>query len=109
MCLRVSIAKSEACLAPKDGISPYASAVLVVSVLHHASSGFYCYGRYMWTHEMGYLLGCLGSSFFAVGALYCVMFAGDKAMVSRYHHFDQSTSGFPFQNSESYRAKKKAL
>lgn len=42
-------------------------------------------------------------------ALYCVLFAGDPAMTSRYHKFDQGTSGFPFKNSQSYRAKKKAL
>lgn len=41
--------------------------------------------------------------------MYCVMFAGDKAMISKYHKFDQSTSGFPFTNSQSYRSKKKAL
>lgn len=78
-------------------------------MLHHAAAGFYCYGRYSWTGGTGYLLGCLGSSFMAIFALYCVMFAGDAAMTSRYHKFDQGTSGFPFKNSQSYRAKKKAL
>lgn len=95
--------------APANGISPYASAVMVVSTMYHASAGFYCYGRYSWTHETGYLLGAIGSGIFATFALYCVMFAGDKAMISKYHKFDQSTSGFPFKNSESYRSKKKAL
>lgn len=97
------------CAAPANGISPYASAVMVVSTMYHASAGFYCYGRYSWTHETGYLLGAIGSGIFATFALYCVMFAGDKAMISKYHKFDQSTSGFPFKNSESYRSKKKAL
>ena len=96
-------------VAPQEGISPYASAVLVVATLHHASSGFYCYVRYTWTQETGYLLGCIGSSLFFAMGLYCIMFAGDKAMISKYHKFDQSTSGFPFKNTESYRAKKKAL
>ncbi|KAH6898431.1 hypothetical protein B0T10DRAFT_555749 [Thelonectria olida] len=95
--------------AKPDEISPYANAALVISTVHHATAAFYCYSRYSWTGEMGYVLGCLGSSIFGAFALYCVMFAGDKAMTSRYHHFDQSTSGFPFKNSESYRAKKKAL
>ncbi|CAI6051156.1 hypothetical protein V2G26_014263 [Clonostachys chloroleuca] len=95
--------------APQDGISPYASAVLIVSIFHHTSSALYCYGRYTYTGETGFMLGLLGSGFFAIFALYCVMFAGDKAMISKYHKFDQSTSGFPFKNSESYRAKKKAL
>jgi hypothetical protein len=83
--------------------------VLVVSIFYHASSGFYCYGRYSWTQETGYLLGCIGSGVLFAMGLYCVLFAGDKAMISRYHRFDQSTSGFPFKNSESYRSKKKAL
>ncbi|KAM5355812.1 hypothetical protein ACJ41O_002458 [Fusarium nematophilum] len=89
--------------------SPYASAAILISTLHHASSAFYCYGRFAWTRETGYLLGCVGSFVLAAWGLYCVMFAGDKAMTSRYHKFDQSTSGFPFKNSQSYRAKKKAL
>lgn len=55
------------------------------------------------------MLGCIGSSALAVFGLYCVMFAGDSAMISKHHRFDQSTSGFPFKNAESYRAKKKAL
>lgn len=82
---------------------------MIVSALHHAASGFYCYGRFLWTGETGYLLGCIGSSIFGVFGLYCVMFAGDSAMVSKYHHYDQSTSGFPFKNAQSYRSKKKAL
>ncbi|KAF4455492.1 hypothetical protein F53441_2282 [Fusarium austroafricanum] len=89
--------------------SPYASAAVLISTLHHASSSFYCYGRYSWTGETGFLLGCVGSAIFATFGTYCVMFAGDKAMTSRYHKFDQSTSGWPFKNSQSYRAKKKAL
>jgi hypothetical protein len=95
--------------APASGISPYANAVILVSLFHHASSAFYCYSRYSWTGETGYLLGCLGSATFTAFGLLCVMFAGDKAMTSKYHHFDQSTSGFPFKNTQSYRAKKKAL
>ncbi|KAI5466135.1 hypothetical protein BGZ63DRAFT_123440 [Mariannaea sp. PMI_226] len=92
-----------------DEISPYASAAILISTFHHASAAFYCYGRYSWSGEMGFALGCLSSSIFASFGMYCVMFAGDKAMTSRYHRFDQGTSGFPFKNSESYRAKKKAL
>ncbi|KAF4124009.1 hypothetical protein GMORB2_5725 [Geosmithia morbida] len=94
---------------PKSGISPYANAVLIVATLHHAPASIYCYWRYNGTGQMGFLLGSLGSGFFAAGALYCVMFAGDQAMISKHHRFDQSTSGFPFSNSTSYRAKKKAL
>ncbi|KAF7546687.1 hypothetical protein G7046_g9231 [Stylonectria norvegica] len=95
--------------APADKISPYANAAVVVSTLHHLSSAFYCYARYAWTGEMGYVLGCAGSGVFVAFGLYCVMFADDKAMISKYHKFDQSTSSFPFKNSESYRSKKKAL
>lgn len=101
--------RAETVSAPKSGVSPYASAALVVSVLHHGSAGIYCYTRFLWGGDMGFVLGCIGSSVLTVWALYCVVFAGDEAMTSRYHKFDQSTSGFPFKNSESYRAKKKAL
>ncbi|KAF5241336.1 hypothetical protein FAUST_4018 [Fusarium austroamericanum] len=96
-------------VAPDGAPSPYAAAAVLISTLHHVSSAFYCYGRYAWTDETGFLLGCAGSTIFATFGIYCVLFAGDKAMTSRYHKFDQSTSGFPFSNSQSYRAKKKAL
>jgi hypothetical protein len=92
-----------------DAISPYASAALTITLIHHSCTAFHCYSRYTWTSETGFLLGLLGNSLFAFAALYCVMFAGDKAMISKYHKFDQGTSGFPFKNKESYRAKKKAL
>ncbi|KAH7170900.1 hypothetical protein EDB81DRAFT_183046 [Dactylonectria macrodidyma] len=95
--------------ASSEEVSPYASATILISTFHHASAAFYCYGRYTWTGESGYLFGCMGSAIFASFGLYCVMFAGDTAMVSRYHKFDQSTSGFPFKNTQSYRSKKKAL
>lgn len=97
----------------KDGtsnaISPYASAAIAISAVHHASAAAYCYGWYTWTSETGYLLGALGGGGLATAGFLCVLFAGDQAMVSRYHRFDQSTSGFPFGNSQSYRSKKKAL
>ncbi|KAM0564354.1 hypothetical protein ACHAPJ_000567 [Fusarium lateritium] len=95
--------------APEGAPSPYASAAVLISTLHHTTSAFYCYGRFAWTRETGFLLGCVGSAIFATFGLYCVLFAGDTAMTSRYHKFDQSTSGFPFKNSQSYRSKKKAL
>ncbi|KAF4991369.1 hypothetical protein FGRMN_7868 [Fusarium graminum] len=95
--------------APNSAPSPYASAAVLISTLHHVTSAFYCYARFAWTRETGFLLGCIGSAIFATFGVYCVMFAGDTAMTSRYHKFDQSTSGFPFKNSQSYRAKKKAL
>jgi len=95
--------------APRNGLSPYASAALTITVLHHTTAACYAYSRYAWTGQTGFVLGTLGSSFFAALGLYCIMFAGDKAMISRYHKFDQGTSGFPFKNKESYRSKKKAL
>ncbi|KAG9253267.1 uncharacterized protein F5Z01DRAFT_658343 [Emericellopsis atlantica] len=95
--------------APQNGLSPYASAALTIAVLHHTAAACYTYSRYAWTGQTGFILGTIGSSFFAALGLYCIMFAGDKAMISRYHKFDQGTSGFPFKNKESYRSKKKAL
>lgn len=96
-------------LAPEDAVSPFANAAIIITTFHHAVSAFYCYSHYAWAGQTGFLLGCLGSTAFATFGLYCVMFAGDKAMISKYHKFDQSTSGFPFKNKESYRSKKKAL
>ncbi|KAF4975915.1 hypothetical protein FZEAL_7388 [Fusarium zealandicum] len=107
--LPIDSSSKETATSSEDTPSPYASAAVLVSTLHNGLSAFHCYGRFAWTRETGYLLGCVGSGVFAAFGIYCVMFAGDKAMTSRYHKFDQSTSGFPFKNSQSYRSKKKAL
>ena len=90
-------------------MSPYANAVLLLSALHHVTSACYCYGRYSAIGQTAFLMGCLGSSTFAVLGLWCLLFADDKTKTSKYHHFDKHTSGFPFTNQESYRAKKKGL
>ncbi|KAL2757608.1 hypothetical protein ACRALDRAFT_1060938 [Sodiomyces alcalophilus JCM 7366] len=89
--------------------SPYADATILVSTLYHASVAFYCYGRYHWTGHTAYTVGCLGSAALASFGLWCLMFAGDKGRISKRTGFDKNTSGFPFKNSESYRAKKKGI
>ncbi|KAF6809404.1 hypothetical protein CMUS01_13688 [Colletotrichum musicola] len=94
---------------PPGTVSPYANAALVLTSLHHASAAFYCYGRYLRTGQTAFVLGCLGSSFFAVFGLWGLMFAGDKSRRSKKHGFDKDTSSFPFKNTESYRTKKKGL
>jgi len=107
---RCCIAKCNARpVAAPDAVSPYASAVLLLSAVYNSVSASYCYIRFYSTGQTGYLLGFLGSAVFGVYGLGCLMFAGDKSGISKYHHFDKHTSGFPFNNSESYRSKKKNL
>lgn len=90
-------------------MSPYANAVLLLSSAHNAVAASYAYGWFYSTGQTGFLLGCLGSAALAVFGLWCLMFAGDRSNISKYHHFDKATSGFPFKNSGSYRAKKRDL
>jgi hypothetical protein len=85
------------------------NAVLLLSAAHNAVAASSCYGWFYSTSQTGYLLGCIGSAFFACFGLCVLMFAGDKAMISKNHHFDQATSSWPFKNAESYKTKKKAL
>jgi len=90
-------------------VSPYATAVVLLSAAQQAISATYCYIRFNATGQTGYLLGALGGAALGVYGLGCLMFAGDKSGISKYHKFDKHTSGFPFNNAESYRAKKKNL
>ncbi|KAM0509407.1 hypothetical protein ACHAQF_006568 [Verticillium nonalfalfae] len=94
---------------PEGTASPYADAAVSVSALHHATSAFYCYSRWLHTGQTASVMGCLGSGVFAVFGLWFVMFAGSKGRHSKRTGFDKDTSGFPFKNSEAYRKKKKGL
>ncbi|KAJ0330522.1 hypothetical protein COL5a_003586, partial [Colletotrichum fioriniae] len=96
-------------LTPAGTVSPYANAALILSSIHHASAGFYCYSRWLRTGQTAFALGCLGSAILAVSGLWCLMFAGDKSRRSKKHGYDKDTSSFPFKNTESYRSKKKGL
>ena len=93
--------------APTGTISPYASAALVVSLLHQAAVAFYCYARFYMTGQTGYLLGCVGSATLSFFGLWCIMFGGDKGHISRRTGADKRTSGFPFTNAEAEKRKQK--
>ncbi|KAK0734380.1 hypothetical protein B0T26DRAFT_688270 [Lasiosphaeria miniovina] len=94
---------------PADTVSPYADAVVLVSMLYHASSTFYSYARWNGSGQMAYLLGCLGSSAFAAFGLGTLLFAGDKGRLSKRTGADKRTSGWPFKNSEADRKRPKHL
>jgi len=83
-----------------DTSSPYASAVFLITSLHHASAAFYCYVRLIPEYQTGYLLGCAGSALLAAFGLWAFMFAGDSHM-SRRTGADKRTSGWPFKNAEA--------
>ena len=78
-------------------------------MLYHASAAYYSYARFNSSDQMGYLLGCLGSSIFAFFGLWVVMFAGDKGRVSKRTGADKRTSGWPFKNAEADRKRSKDL
>lgn len=80
----------------EEGISPYASAVILVTTLHHASAAFYCWRKYSGTDQTGFLFGFAGSAFMAAFGLWCAMFGGDKTRLSKKTGADKRTSGFPF-------------
>ncbi len=95
--------------APVDAVSPYANAVLLLSALHNALAALYRDGWFDSPGRNAYLLGCLGSASFAFFGLWCLLFAGDKSRISKYHRLDKDTSSFPFTNRGAYSSKKKAL
>lgn len=92
-------------IAPGDQPSPFAKAVLLITTLHHGAAAFYCWTRYGGTGQTGFVLGFTGSTFLACFGLWCLMFAGEKARVSRRTGADKRTSGFPFANAEAEKRK----
>ena len=90
-----------------DPKAPYALPTMTVTSAFHAASAFYMYT--MWT-EVGtfaFGLGVLGSGFFSLVALWCILFASSDGRISRKTGADKRTSGFPFKNKEAASEKKK--
>lgn len=54
-------------------------------------------------------MGFIGSVTMGAFGLWCVLFGGDKARISKRTGADKRTSGFPFGNSEAEKRKKKGL
>jgi len=87
---------------PADAVSPYANAVLLVSMFYHATSAGYGYLRFNHSGgQIGYLLGSLGSAALAAFGLWIIMFAHDQKKLSKKTGADKRTSGFPFKNAEA--------
>ncbi len=80
----------------------------MISMMYHASAAFYGYARYNSTGQTGYVLGCIGSSIFAMFGLWVIMFASDKGHISKRTGADKRTSGWPFKNAEADKKKSKA-
>lgn len=86
--------------------TPYANAVVLMSMFYHALTAFYAYIRFNSTNgQVGYLLGSLGSGALATFALWILLFADDKGHISRRTGADKRTSGWPFKNSEADKRK----
>lgn len=96
-------------LASTDAVSPYANAVVLVSSLYHAATAIYSYVRFHETEQTAFLLGCLGSSVFAVFGLCCLMFGSEPPRISKRTGADKRTSGFPFRNMEADKKRTKRL
>ncbi|KAI1855480.1 hypothetical protein JX266_000345 [Neoarthrinium moseri] len=94
---------------PTDAISPYATATILITMLHHGFSAFYCWAKYNETDQTGFVLGFGGSAALGAFGLWCLLFGGDKARISKRTGADKRTSGFPFSNSEAEKRKKKGL
>lgn len=87
--------------------SPYTTAILLLSTIHHASATFYAYTRYCASPQTAFVVGAFGSGALATSGLFTLLFAGDSTRKSKKDGFDKDTSSYPFGNKESYRSKKK--
>jgi len=87
--------------------APYTIPVLTFSMLYHSAFTFFCYARYN-TGGQNSVLGSLGSAGLAAVGLWCILFASSSGRISRKMGADKRTSGFPFGNSESASAVKRA-
>ncbi len=90
-------------------MSPYASAVILISSLYHSASAFYGYMKFYEAGQTGFVLGCMGSSVFAAFGLWCLLFASGPSRISKRTGADKRTSGFPFKNAGAEKRKPKAL
>ncbi|KAI8629394.1 hypothetical protein F5Y19DRAFT_475382 [Xylariaceae sp. FL1651] len=88
-------------------ISPFAAPVLLLTTLHHGVGAFHCWARYNATGETGFCLGFVGSTALAAFGIWCLLFGGEKARISRRTGADKRTSGFPFRNAEADRRKQR--
>jgi len=63
----------------------------------------------LWTEAgvFAFAFGVLGSGFFSLVALWCILFASSNGRISRKTGADKRTSGFPFKNTEAHSEKKK--
>ncbi|SPN96810.1 uncharacterized protein DNG_00330 [Cephalotrichum gorgonifer] len=87
--------------------SPYTTAILLLSTIHHASATLYAYTRYNDSSQTAFMIAAFASGALATGGLLALLFAGDTSRRSK-TGIDKDTSSYPFTNSESYRSKKKA-
>lgn len=91
-------------LEDNDPKAPYALPVLYITSLMHVLSTLYCYTRYTWSAQTGYLLGAIG-----YGGLACLgawnLFFGGSSRVSARTGEDKRTSGFLFPNANAYDKK----
>jgi hypothetical protein len=61
--------------------------------------------RFNESGQTGFILGCIGSSLFAAFGLWCLLFAGIPARISKRTGADKRTSGFIFKNAEADKRK----
>jgi len=95
--------KTLAALAPLSSTSPsdpYATPTLIITVLYHSLTAFYCYARYSRMNQSGFILGAVGSGALAAMGLWCILFGG-SSHISRRTGADKRTSGWPFRNTEA--------
>ncbi|EGO52607.1 hypothetical protein NEUTE1DRAFT_142486 [Neurospora tetrasperma FGSC 2508] len=87
---------------PNDPNSPYANAVVFISMFYHTIGAAYGYSRYTSSGgHVGYLLGFTGSAIMSAYALWLFMFAGEQGKVNATTGADKRTSNFPFKNAEA--------
>jgi len=90
-----------------DPKAPYALPTMTITSAFHAACAFYMYAMWTETGAFAFGLGVLGSGFFSLVALWCILFASSDGRISRKTGADKRTSGFPFKNSEAASEKKK--
>ncbi|KAK6064112.1 hypothetical protein SCUP515_11965 [Seiridium cupressi] len=105
----IGLRQANAPQAPADSVSPYASATLLITTLHHGATAFYCWSKYNTTSQTGYILGFIGSVSLAAFGTLCLVFGNEKARISKRTGADKRTSGWPFPNAEAEKRKKKGL
>lgn len=91
----------------KDPKAPYAVPTLTLTSIFHAACAFYNYTWFAWNGQAAFGVGVFGSAVLASVGLWCILFASSHGRINRTTGADKRMTGFPFNNIEADKKRRK--